>query len=311
VLARSQTTHTPGDLTLWHPRYWGYQLASLLLRLLVLLPLPWLRRLGGGLGILFGRLSRRRQHIVEVNLRLCFPTLSDQERRSLLREHFRAAGAGVFEAAFSWWASERRLPELYTITGLEHLESALHEGRGVLLLSAHFTTLELLGRFLLREHPIALMYRPNENPVIEHLFSKHRGRGALRAIRKDDARGAIVALRDNLALWYAPDQRMGGRHSALVPFFGVPASTSTATHRLARATGALVVPFFGVRDATGHYRLALQPALEGFPSNDSELDAARINQVIEAAIREAPEQYLWSHRRFRKRPDIDDPYSTT
>jgi len=280
----------------------------LLLRALVHLPLPWLRTLGAGFGVVFGGLSRRRRRIVDMNLRLCFPNHSEHQRRKLLWAHFRSAGSGVFETAFSWWAAEHRLSELYTLEGIEHLRAALAKGRGVLLLSGHFTTLELLGRFLLREHPIAVMYRPNTNPVIEHLFTKTRGRAALRAIRRDDVRAAFTALRENLALWYAPDQRMSGKHSAVVPFFGVPAATSTATHRLARVTGAQVVPFFGFREPSGHYRLIVMPALEAFPGNDAEADAVRVNQLIEEAVHRAPEQYLWGHRRFRKRPGLPDPY---
>jgi Kdo2-lipid IVA lauroyltransferase/acyltransferase len=280
----------------------------LLLHMLVHLPLPWLRRIGAGIGVVFGGLSRRRRHIVDVNLQLCFPELTARERQKLLWAHFRSAGSGVLETAFSWWAPAHRLSNIYTVEGLEHLRAALRKGRGVLLLSGHFTTLEMLGRILMHEHPIAVMYRPNTNPVIEHLFSKHRGRITLRAIRRNDVRSAFIALRENLALWYAPDQRMGGKHSAVVPFFGVPASTSTATHRLARATGAQVVPFFGFREPSGHYRLILMPALEAFPGDDPDADAARVNQLIEEAVRHAPEQYLWGHRRFRKRPGLPDPY---
>ena len=296
-------------LELWHPRYWGHWLAVVLLRSLVLLPLRWQLVVGEGLGVLFGRLSRRRRHIVAVNLRLCFPEWSEEQREKMLWDHFRAGGAGLLEAAFAWWASDRRLRGIYRIEGLEHLEAALANGRGVLLLSAHLTTLELLGRLLLQEHPMAVMYRPHENPVVERMFSGNRGRHALRAIRRDDVRSALRALRDNLPIWYAPDQRMGGKNSVMVPFFGVPAGTSTATHRLARATGAQVVPFFGVREASGHYRLILKPALMDFPGEDLETDTLRINQVIEEAVRQAPAQYLWGHRRFRQRPGLPDPYA--
>jgi KDO2-lipid IV(A) lauroyltransferase len=295
-------------LALGHPRYWAHWLVVLLLRLLVLLPLRWQRTLGGGLGVLFGHLSRRRRRIVAVNLRLCFPDWSEERREKMLWAHFRSGGAGLLEAAFAWWASDRRLRGIYRIEGIEHLEAALARGRGVLLLSAHLTTLELVGRLLLQEHPMAVMYRPHENPVVERMFSRNRGRHALRAIRRDDIRSALRALRENLPIWYAPDQRMSGKNSVVVPFFGVPSGTSTATHRIARAAGAVVVPFFGFREASGQYRLVISPALDDFPGEDAAADTARVNRVIEEAIREAPEQYLWGHTRFRGRPGLPDPY---
>lgn len=295
----------------WHPRYWGIWTLLWILRVLVTLPLPWLRRLGEGLGAVFGRLARRRRRIAEKNLELCFPEQTPEQRRDLLHAYFRSAGAGLMEAAFSWYAPESRLRDGYHLEGREHLLAALDEGKGVLLLSAHFMNLELVGRFLLLEHPIALMYRPNENPLVEAQFQRHRGGGAVRAIRRDDVRGALRVLRDQHALWYAPDQRMGGKNSVVVPFFGIPAQTSSATHRIARRSGARVVPFFGYREASGHYRLVIQPALDHFPTENLLADTQRINEVIESLVRQAPEQYLWAHRRFRGRPGLADPYDSS
>ncbi len=107
-----------------------------------------------------------------------------------------------------------------------------------------------------------------------------------------------------MPVWYAPDQNHGGRQSLFAPFFGVPAATLTTTARLAALSGAAVVPFFQVYlSAREGYLLLLCPPLDNFPGNDAQVDAARINGLLEAVIREMPEQYLWVHRRFKTRPE--------
>ena len=124
-----------------------------------------------------------------------------------------------------------------------------------------------------------------------------------KAIPRDDMRGFLRSLRGNMPVWYAPDQNYGREHSIFATFFGVPAATITATHRLAKISGAAVVPFFPERlPHDAGYRLRLLPALEDFPGPDEAADTQRINDLIEAEVRRIPEQYLWVHRRFKTRP---------
>ncbi|MFW5452328.1 LpxL/LpxP family Kdo(2)-lipid IV(A) lauroyl/palmitoleoyl acyltransferase [Thioalkalivibrio sulfidiphilus] len=302
-MARKSRSHSP-----FRPRYWGYWLLVAILWTLSRLPLGIQRLLGTGIGDLFHATGRRRRHIARVNVDLCFPQLGDAERGRMVRAHFRSVGFALFETALSWWGSDARLGKLVRIEGLEYLEQALDQGKGVLLLSAHFTTLELAGRLLALHHPFAVMYRPHENPVIERLFANNRNRHFERAIRRNDVKGLLKALKDNQVVWYAPDQGKGGKNSVIAPFFGEPAATQTGTHRIARVSGAPVVPFFGFRTPDGHYRLVIKPALDDFPGEDPLTDTTRVNQVIEAAVREAPEQYFWAHRRFKKREGLPDPY---
>lgn len=302
-MTRSKHQESP-----FRPRYWGHWFAVGLLWSASHLPLGLQHRLGNRLGDLFYLLGRRRRRIAQVNINLCFPHLGDAERTRLVREHFRAMGFALFETTLSWWGSDRRLKKLARIEGLDHLRTVLEQGKGVLLLSAHFTTLELIGRLLTLHHPFAAMYRPHENPVIEYLFARNRNHHCERAIRRDDIKGLLRALRDNLPVWYAQDQSKGGKNSVIVPFFGEPAATQTSTHRIARASGAPVLPFFGIREPDGHYRLVIRPPLQAFPTDDPVADTARINTVIEDAVRMAPEQYFWAHRRFRKRKGMPDPY---
>lgn len=285
------------------PRHWPTWLLLGLGWSVAQLPWPLQRTLGRGLGRALYHLARRRRRIARINLKLCFPDLDDRERTGLLRRHFQSLGLGVIETAMSWWTPARRLEHRYRLEGLEHLQAALARGRGVILLSAHFTTLELAGRLLALQAPFHVLYRSHKNPVFERVMRRARERHFERAIAREDLRGMLASLKDNLPVWYAPDQDYGREKSLFAPFFGVPAATITATSRLAAASGAAVVPFFPERRHDGRgYVLRLLPALDDFPGASPEADAARINRLIEDAIRAAPEQYLWVHRRFKTRP---------
>ncbi len=273
--------------------------ALLVLRLLAALPRRLGLVVGAGLGDLYGRLARRRRRIVAENLRLCFPEATARGRRRLARAHFRALGMGLVEAAWSWWRPDGALPP-FTLEGFEHLEAALAHGRGAVLFTGHFTTLDLGGRLLATRTPIVVLYRPADDPVFNAAMVRGRRTHAARVVARDDARGLLRALRANLPVWYAPDQGRTGANSALVPFFGVPAPTHLALGRLVRTSGARVVPFFPERLPGGGYRLRLAPALEDFPGPDPVADAARLNTLLEEAIRTVPEQYLWTHDRFKR-----------
>jgi KDO2-lipid IV(A) lauroyltransferase len=294
-------------LPLLAPRHWPTWIGVGLLRATsALLPVGTQLALGAWLGRLAMPLARRRREIARINLDLCFPALSAAERQQLLRRHFESVGTGVFEFCLGWWASDRALRHRVRLEGMEHLRNAFARGKGVILLSAHFTTLEIGGRFLAM-HSAGLrlnaMYRRSDNPVVERALRERRRRQFGEPIGRDDVRAMLRALRKNEAVWYAFDQNYRRRHAVFAPFFGVPASTNTATSRLAEATGAAVVPFFTYRlpDRSGYVQ-RVEPALEGFPSGDHQADAARLNGLIERWVVEAPEQYLWSHRRFKTRP---------
>ena len=259
---------------------------------------------GRAIGRLAYRLAGDRRRIAATNLRLCFPELDEAARQRLLHAHFLSLGMGVVETAMSWWTPARRLRPLARIEGLDNLERALEGGKGVILLSAHFTTLEIGGRLLSLHAPFHVMYREHKNPLFERIMRGARERHFEKAIPRDDMRGMLRSLRANMPVWYAPDQNYGREHSIFVEFFGVPAATITATARLAKISGAAVVPFFQERlPGTAGYRLRLLPALEGFPSGDERVDTRRINDIIEAEVRRIPEQYLWVHRRFKTRPE--------
>ena len=305
----NQTPHFPATRFL-HPRYWLLWLGLGLMWLVAHLPYRLQMGIGRLLGTLMYYLIPERRRIAEINLQLCFPDLSGQERARLLRRHFASLGIGSIETAMAWWTPTKRLAGLHTLEGLEHLEAALQKGQGVILLSGHFTTLELGGRMLAQHTPFHVMYREHRNPLFEAVMRSRREEHFECAHERKDIRAIIGSLKQGMALWYAPDQDYGRKHSVFAPFFGVPAALITATARFAKISGAPVVPFFQQRLADGSgYVLRILPQLEGFPSGDDVEDATRINSIIEKEIRQQPEQYLWVHRRFKTRPEgMQRPY---
>jgi KDO2-lipid IV(A) lauroyltransferase len=286
--------------TLLHPKYWPTWIALVTLRLFEPLPYPVLVFLGNCIGSLMPRLPLSFVRIARRNLQMCFPEAGDAWRERILHEHFRSVGIGLFETAMSWWSSDERIRKLTQLQGAEHLEAALARGQGAILLSAHFTTLEIGARALCSRVAASIMYRPTRNVVLERFLSINRSKHAKRAIPRDDIRTLIASLKNNEPVWYAPDQSYRKKGAQMVPFFGIPAATNTATSRLARMTGAAVLPYFPERlPGSRGYRMVISPMLEGFPSDSPAADAERFNKLIEAHVRHVPAQYLWIHRRFK------------
>lgn len=296
------------------PRHWGMWLGMGVGWLMAMLPFPIQMWLGRRLGELACLILPGRRHVADVNLRICFPEYTDAQRRSLLWQHFRSVGMGALETVICWWAPDARIERLTDLEGLRNLEEAARTNRGMILLSAHFTSLELGVRMaqihLQRQGVVTTaMYKAPHDPVVDHVMRRQRETHIGEAsIGKDDVRGLLKALKRGRAVWYAADQKATNKFSAVLPFFGRPAHTNLATSRLAGMSGATVVPFFTLRraDARG-YRLVVLPPLENFPSDDEQADAERINHLIEDIIRQAPEQYFWLHQRF-KGPAVDNPY---
>lgn len=260
-------------------------------------------KLGAALGTAMYHLMPWRRQVARTNIDLCFPQLNAAQRDEMVRACFRAAGRSLPETALCWWGGEKLLRPLCTIEGLEHLRGALRLGRGVILLSAHFTCLEIGGRLLALHHPFHVMYKKHRNALFETIMKRARENQFERAVERHDIRGMLKSLKDGKAIWYAPDQDFGPKHSVFAPFLGVNAATLTAPARLAKMSGAPVVPFFPQRlPGDRGYQLTILPALTDFPSGDEARDAQRINAIIERQVLKTPEQYLWLHRRFKTRP---------
>jgi KDO2-lipid IV(A) lauroyltransferase len=289
------------------PRYWPLWFGLALLRAVLALPFRTQLAFGRALGRLAHVFARRDRRIADINIRLCFPDLDAQERQRLIVRHFESLGCALVETALVWWTPRERLQRYLRVEGVEHAERALRKGKGVLLMSAHFTTLEMGAAAAVFTLPGAVVYQTPQNPLIAELSLRGRRRHTQWDIASDKVRELLHALKSNRAVWYAPDQREEGRSMALVPFFGVPVATNIATSRLARLSGAPVLPYFPERLADGSgYVMHIGAPLENFPSGDPMQDALQFHHLIEAQVRRVPEQYLWTYKRFKT---IDsDPY---
>ncbi|MFN3235953.1 MAG: LpxL/LpxP family Kdo(2)-lipid IV(A) lauroyl/palmitoleoyl acyltransferase [Pseudomonadales bacterium] len=293
----------------WHPRYWPNWLGLGLLRLVRLLPFQWQLKLGKVIGYLAYYLAKSRRHIAETNVRLCFPEKSASEQQALVKDIFLNSGMGIIETGYAWSASIAPIASRFQFVGLDNLKQAQEQNRGVMLLGMHFSTLDLCGAALAREVPFHVMYRKNKNPLLEQVMSDGRRRHYPAAIERANIRAVIRALKDKQVVWYGPDQDYGRKQSVFAPFFGLQAASITATARIAKLTGAVVVPFFHYRTDTDQYVIHLGEPLQAFPSGDDVADATRVNQIVEQAILKAPGQYWWVHRRFKTRPEGESrPY---
>ncbi|HNP63873.1 MAG TPA: lipid A biosynthesis acyltransferase [Woeseiaceae bacterium] len=290
---------------------WPIWIGMGLLRMISALPFGLAMAIGRVIGRLAYWTGGSRRAIVRRNIELCFPELSPQERDELAYEHFKALGMAVIEMGLGRWASDESLAARTRLVGLEHLQQALADGHGVILLAAHFTTLEVSGRVLaLHSPPFDGVYRKNRSEFITELQRTGRERTVADTIEKRDLKKLVRRLREKRPVWYAPDQSNNLKGSEVIDFFGVPCMHTTATTTLARLGQAVAIPFFPRRLADGRYEMTLLPPLKNVPSDDPVADTRAYIEVLEAHIRTCPEQYFWIHRKFKDLPEgYPDYYS--
>ena len=269
--------------------------------------MPYQLGLGFGrlVGITLYHLLPRRRHVTEVNCSLCFPELNTQEREQFVKDVFKNNGIGLVETAWSYWGNKKKLQARTEYKGLELLDEALSHNRGLILLSAHYSHLDLGGMlFSVYKTPLVAMYRKHNNPIMEDVINKGRSSFSIPVERKQ-LREIVRKLKQNLIVWYGPDQDLGRKNSVFVPFFGQTAATVTATTNMVRFNNSPILSMQQRRkDDDSGYIIEIVP-VPGFPSGDEVEDARIMNLAIEAGIRKAPTQYMWVHKRFKTQPDGD------
>jgi KDO2-lipid IV(A) lauroyltransferase len=290
--------------TFLRPRYWYAWPVLALMRIWSWLPSRALWVLGSALGAFFSLFSSPARRIADRNLELCFPDMGRSERAKLLRRHFRLSGFAVVSLSVAWWAPKWRVKRFVAFRNSHLLEEARKDGRNVLLLAPHFIGLDIGGARLAVEGDFVSMYRKSRNPFLEYLFQRRSRFGAPVVERMASLKSLLRYIREGRPFYYLPDQDMGARASVFVPFFGVPAATVTALSRIAQSTNAVVIPCITRILPRGRgYEITLYPPLKDFPSDDPVMDAKRMNEEVEKRVREMPEQYMWSYRRFKTRPN--------
>jgi KDO2-lipid IV(A) lauroyltransferase len=283
----------------------GWRLAFALMRALAQLSYAKQMRVAWLLAPLLARAVPKRRAIAAANIALCFPELSAREQSRLVEANLRSTAVGLFESSMAWFAPLAVTHGKTEVEGIEHLHTALRGGHGALCLFSHFTSIELGGRLLSEalERPMHQMVRRHNDPGVETVIDDGRRAFCEKTIEKHDLAELLRSLKDGHPVGYAPDQNFN-RHMAFVPFFGQPAATLTTTSRIARMARTPVLCCWVIRNASGYgYRLRLDPPLANFPGRDAEQDTARIIALLESQVRQAPEQYLWTHRRFKTQPE--------
>lgn len=303
----------PITMSKWHPKYWGIYPVLGVMWLLAHLPFRLRFAVGRGLGWVYYVVSRRARHIATTNLRLCFPTWPHAKRRNLCRESFMNLMGAALESSFMRVSDKIPLERmLASIEGYEHILQAQQQGRGVVILFPHLTSVFFVGYLCWRalgNSQFGFMYQPSRNPVLAKQFAK-QFMGESHAFTRRNAKQMLTFLQSGGAVWYSPDLIPRKQDRVYVPFFGVRTATGTAPMRFAKMSGAAVLAIGFTRDAKGRFHIRFQPPLADFPSDDVNLDATRVNDAMAEQIAAYPEAYLWSYRRFNKPPPGEaNPYT--
>ncbi len=274
-----------------------------LMWLIHLLPLGAQAGIGNAIGAALFWLIPERRRVTRINLEKCFPRMSSATRERLARAHFRAFCRSFIEHALLWWAPRNRIEKLIRLQGVEHLR--VLRGQPVILFLPHFVGLDAGAARIMCEVDVVSIYSQQKDPHLAARLYQGRTRFGDQKLfaRKEGVRAAIRAIRDGRPLVYLPDQDYGPRDSLFVPFFGILAATIPGLARIARITGAKVLPCVTrMLPGGAGYVVTIEPPWEHFPSGDLVADTRRMNEYIEIKALEMPEQYLWMHKRFKTRP---------
>ncbi|MBR7801007.1 LpxL/LpxP family acyltransferase [Undibacterium fentianense] len=275
-----------------------------LMWLLHWLPLPILARIGELIGGLLYLSLKRRRHICMTNLRLCFPAMSEQERKQITRRHFQVYVRSVLERSILWWSSEARLRKLihveYSAPMAEMLSSP------TIFMCPHFVSLDVAGVAVMLESSLCSIYTTQRNKSFDKAL--RRGRSRFRPVklfsRAEGVKPIIRAMKENLPFFMLPDMDFGRKDAEFVPFFGVPAATLTALPRIAAATHAKVIPVIAsIRPNYDGWNVKFDHAWTEYPHADIVSSTRFMNSYIEAEILHMPAEYFWTHRRFKTRPE--------
>lgn len=265
--------------------------------------------IGRTLGKLSYYAAKERRKIAKKNINACFPELSPEQRKTLIRKTVVENTIGIVETAAAWWRSPKEFLQQTEFYGANNLLDTINAGHGVLLIGGHYTTLDMGGSLLSLLTNYDVTYRANNDPVMDWVIRKGREHFTEHQLERSEVRQVFKALRSGRVLWYAPDQDYGSRRSVFAPFFAIPTATVKATSKFAAQpnTKVLFISHFRKKDNSG-YAVFFSPPLKNFPTGDETEDARIINEHLEKEIRRVPEQYMWVHRRFKTRPKGQDSF---
>jgi|TARA_B100000131_G_scaffold70129_2_gene66397 KDO2-lipid IV(A) lauroyltransferase len=283
--------------SLLHPKYVPTWIGMGFIYLCKFLPYKVLIYLGTLFGYLLYGVSPHRKQIAEANIKLCFPDKSQIEIHDLVKDHFKNIGIGIFEIAIAWWSSDKTIENLKRSSKNLDIFKELDKEKGVLILIKHSTHVELDIRLMAKEIELGGMYKPQSNEVMNYLMIRARNKYVVGAIHNHQAKQAIQWINNGQKFLYAADQDYGEKNSQFIPFFGIDAATVTFPEKLSRS---------GVKIVMAN----VSKNLEGFDLEFHEIADYKeegsvlkeVNQFYEKYILKSPENFLWTHRRFKSRP---------
>jgi len=285
------------------PRYWFTWLGLAGMAFISVFPYRITLVLGQLFGFLLLLFAHSRRRIATTNISLCFPELNAKEQKLFVRKTIVDNGVGLVEMCIAWFRCQSITDEMVEVQGEEHLIKAMANGRGVILVGAHYTTLDLGGVLMAKVHKVGVMYRASKNPLFNLAMKNARSKFCEEVIERKDMRAVIRFLKKGGVMWYAPDQDYGPKQSVFAPFFGIEAASITAIPRLVKINKSAVLILSHHRKPNGKgYIVTISEPLLNYPSGDERQDATVVNAALEERIRQYPIQYMWLHRRFKTRP---------
>lgn len=298
----------PFTLSLLHPKYWLTWLGLGLAAITSLFPTSVRHALGGKIGEYIYNNNKKRKHIVDTNLKIAFPDLSDAERNEMELKHLQSYGCALIDYSMIFFASKNRLASLSEIRGKEHIDAVMAEGKTVMLLLAHSVMLEFASPQIGKYYDIFGSYKTSKNPVVDWIVARCRCREASLVVsREEGLRKLVKSMSSERVMFFLPDEDLGGENAVFAPFYGKEKSTLTTTARLARMGKAVALPMFVYFDETlQKYIIQIGPQLENYPSKDAIADATVMNIALEKLISQKPEQYMWFMKWFHTRPEGEE-----
>ncbi|MEP3348928.1 MAG: lysophospholipid acyltransferase family protein [Marinomonas sp.] len=287
------------------PKHWLSWLGMGAAFLISFLPWPVLQAVGKIFGRLLYSLSPRRRHICNVNFKICFPEMTKAERKQLTKEHFESMGQGTLETFASWFQDKNRFASRVVFKGQEVIDQVLAKGRGCILISGHFSSLDICGSQVPRILDVHPIYKLQKNPVVNWVMERQRKAIFSKTIERRNMREVLKSLKKNKAVWYAVDQDYGRRDSVFAPFYGRECATIAHIGRIAKMTNAPVVLYDYGRTENGYHLTFTE--VPNFPTPDDIENATTINRLMEESINPKKPQYFWAHRRFKTQKEKGTP----
>ena len=282
-------------------------LIKFLFRLFRYLPRPVTHVLGNVVGWMVWVSNGELRKTTETNVRICFPELKLHEQQKISKESLFELGRAAAEIPLLWTAEKEELLALVkAVEGIEHIDTAIQDGRGVICLTPHLGAWEIMGLYLSIYYSMTTLYRPPQLSSLEDIIVQGRTRFGVNLVPTDASgvRGLLKALKNGEMLGILPDQDPGPIGGAFSPFFNVQTNTMTLVSRLAQKTGAAVIVCFAERlPKGGGYVMHILPPIENVCNKDLDISLAALNEGVESYIRAFPQQYQWSYKRFKTRPE--------